>query len=102
MVAYLDESPSGAPNYSTPQAKREGIGRMRLTSVTETVPAVHYGDATARTNHDLAPCPICGQTGAREWLRGPDRFHGRQEKYTLVRCPGCSLVWLSHPPQPKE
>ena len=33
---------------------------------------------------------------------GPDRFHGRQEKYTLLGCPACSLVWLSHPPNPAE
>jgi hypothetical protein len=33
-------------------------------------------------------CPICGQAGAQEWLRGPDRLHGRQEKYALVCCPG--------------
>ena len=48
------------------------------------------------------PCPICGQAGAQELLRGPDRFHSRQEKYTLARCPTCSLVWLSHPPKPEE
>jgi SAM-dependent methyltransferase len=47
-------------------------------------------------------CPVCGQVGAREWLQAPDRFHGRQEKYILVRCPGCSLVWLSHPPMAAE
>jgi SAM-dependent methyltransferase len=47
-------------------------------------------------------CPICGHSGGREWLRGPDRLHGRDEQYTLVRCPGCSLVWLSHPPKPEE
>jgi SAM-dependent methyltransferase len=47
-------------------------------------------------------CPICGKAGAQEWLRAPDRFHGRQEKYRLVRCPGCSLVWLSHPPKPED
>lgn len=47
-------------------------------------------------------CPICGQTGAQEWLRGSDRFHGRQDKYVLVRCPMCSLVWLNNPPQPSE
>ena len=40
--------------------------------------------------------------GAQEWLRGPDRLHGRQEEYTLVRCPACSLVWLSNPPEPSE
>ena len=48
------------------------------------------------------PCPVCGCAEASEWLQGPDRFHGRQEKYTLVRCPACSLVWLSHPPKPAE
>lgn len=48
------------------------------------------------------PCPICGEIGAREWLKGPDRLHGRQEQYTLLRCPACSLVWLSDPPKPSE
>lgn len=48
------------------------------------------------------PCPVCGRTGAREWLRAPDRLHGRKEMYTLARCPGCSLVWLSLPPAPEE
>lgn len=48
------------------------------------------------------PCPLCGHAGPREWLRGPDRFHGRKENYTLVRCPECLLVWLSHPPKPTE
>ena len=47
-------------------------------------------------------CPACGHTGAQEWLRASDRLHGRQEQYTLVRCPGCSLVWLSHPPKPED
>lgn len=47
-------------------------------------------------------CPICGHAGARVWLRAPDRLHGRQEKYILVRCPTCSLVWLSHPPVAAE
>jgi SAM-dependent methyltransferase len=47
-------------------------------------------------------CPACGQGGAREWLRAPDRFHGRREEYRLVRCPNCSLVWLQNPPQPRE
>lgn len=48
------------------------------------------------------PCPVCGQAGAQEWLRAPDRLHGRQEKYTLARCSTCSLVWLSNPPKPEE
>jgi SAM-dependent methyltransferase len=48
------------------------------------------------------PCPICGQLGACEWLRAPDRLHGRREQYTLLRCPACSLVWVSKPPIPTE
>jgi SAM-dependent methyltransferase len=47
-------------------------------------------------------CPICGQAGAGEWLRAPDRLHGRHEQYTLLRCPACSLVWVSKPPKPAE
>lgn len=47
-------------------------------------------------------CPVCGQGGVREWLRAPDRLHGRHEQYTLLRCPACSLVWLSQPPKPAE
>lgn len=59
-------------------------------------------DGAGPGRHGLELCPICGQAGAQKWLRAPDRLHGRQEKYTLVRCPGCSLVWLHHPPQPEE
>jgi 2-polyprenyl-3-methyl-5-hydroxy-6-metoxy-1,4-benzoquinol methylase len=51
---------------------------------------------------DRGQCPVCGQAGAQDWLRAPDRLHGRQEKYTLTRCRVCSLVWLSNPPQPAE
>jgi SAM-dependent methyltransferase len=54
------------------------------------------------TRIDPKACPGCGQMSAREWLRAPDRFHGRREQYTLLRCPVCSLVWLSNPPQPAE
>jgi SAM-dependent methyltransferase len=47
-------------------------------------------------------CPVCGQAGAQRWLRAPDRLHGRQQQYTLMRCPSCSLVWQSHPPTPED
>jgi 2-polyprenyl-3-methyl-5-hydroxy-6-metoxy-1,4-benzoquinol methylase len=47
-------------------------------------------------------CPVCGRAGAKEWLQAPDRFHGKQEKYTLVRCTACSLVWQRNPPKPDE
>jgi len=47
-------------------------------------------------------CPLCGQNNAREWLRAPDRLHGRQRIYTIVRCPACCLAWQTHPPCPQE
>jgi SAM-dependent methyltransferase len=50
------------------------------------------------TSGNQEPCPICGQTDAPDWLRAPDRLHGRQQQYTLVRCSACSLVWLIDPP----
>ncbi|MEP6715441.1 MAG: methyltransferase domain-containing protein [Terriglobia bacterium] len=47
-------------------------------------------------------CPICGASGAEDWLRSPDRFHGRSELYQLLRCPSCSQVWLDNAPVPSE
>ncbi|HZQ18239.1 MAG TPA: class I SAM-dependent methyltransferase [Terriglobales bacterium] len=47
-------------------------------------------------------CPVCGHAGPKEWLRAPDRLHGRRKVYTLVRCQACSLVWLSDPPRASE
>ena len=47
-------------------------------------------------------CPVCGQTGAREWLRAPDRLHGRDEQYMLMRCTECAIVWLHDPPSPGQ
>lgn len=48
------------------------------------------------------PCPLCGRVDAQEWLWAPDRLHGRQKDYRLVRCLACSLVWLIDPPRPEE
>lgn len=48
------------------------------------------------------PCPVCGQVSGRVWLQAPDRFHGRQEKYVLLRCQACGVVWLNVPPKPTE
>ena len=47
-------------------------------------------------------CPVCRHGVAQEWLQAPDRFHGRRQRFTLVRCSACSLVWLTHPPGPDE
>lgn len=47
-------------------------------------------------------CPVCSKAGASEYLSAPDRLHGRREMYRLVRCPHCTLVWLSSPPKPTD
>lgn len=47
-------------------------------------------------------CPSCGQRAIQNFLRAPDRFHGKTELYQLVRCRSCSLVWLHNPPRPNE
>jgi SAM-dependent methyltransferase len=75
---------------------------MRL--VASTAPKAGFGhDDDLKTKNLLGDiCPICGQAGAREWLRGPDRLHGRRDIYSLVRCPACWLVWLKNPPKPSE
>lgn len=48
------------------------------------------------------PCPVCAQPHSSLWQQAPDRLHGRKEKYILLRCQTCSLVWVSHPPKPAE
>ena len=76
--------------------------RLSLQSISRLDQATQ-GEETADPGGDgIGRCPLCGHSHAREWLRAPDRLHGRQEKYTLVRCPACSLVWLSNPPKPSE
>jgi SAM-dependent methyltransferase len=75
---------------------------MSAVSVSEQKWVADRDAGSKSKNQGPEPCPVCGQEGAREWLRGPDRLHGRQEKYTLVRCTACSLVWLSNPPEPSE
>jgi SAM-dependent methyltransferase len=47
-------------------------------------------------------CTVCGETGSIPLLAAPDRYHGRQTLYQLLRCPACAVVWLSHPPHPTE
>ena len=81
---------------------KDSFIRMRLAPIPEPGWVADREDEAKPKNHGPEPCPVCGQAGAQEWLRAPDRLHGRQEKYTLVRCPACSLVWLSNPPKPAE
>ena len=47
-------------------------------------------------------CPECGHSEPVVFLRAPDRFHGRQDLYELLRCPSCALVWLKNAPSPPE
>jgi SAM-dependent methyltransferase len=75
---------------------------MKSTTFPEPNSVAEREDEAIEMNHNPESCPVCGAAEAREFLHGADRFHGRKEQYTLVRCPACSLVWLSHPPQPSE
>ena len=54
------------------------------------------------SSSSLRSCPACGQSEAASWRRAPDRMHGRQRLYTLLRCSQCSLVWLENPPPLEE
>jgi SAM-dependent methyltransferase len=77
-------------------------GKWRSNSILETNLLADRDVSVKPTNHGPQPCPVCGNMQAQEHLKGPDRLHGRQERYTLVRCPACSLAWLSNPPDPAE
>src|ERR1035441_1791021 len=46
--------------------------------------------------------PSCRAPALESWLEAPDRFHGRQRPYLLVKCRSCSLVWQEDPPPPSE
>jgi SAM-dependent methyltransferase len=75
---------------------------MRSFSIQEPNTVAVREDGGDSTNDGQESCPVCGRAGVSEWLKAPDRFHGRKDQYTLVRCPSCSLVWLSNPPEPSE
>ena len=47
-------------------------------------------------------CAICGSATAIPFIEAPDRYHGRQQRYQLLRCQQCSLVWLDNPPKSAE
>jgi SAM-dependent methyltransferase len=72
------------------------------TAISESCPLAASGHKIALGVSEPGPCPACGASGAPMWLQAPDRFHGRRQLYKLVRCPGCSLVWLVNPPAPRE
>lgn len=61
--------------------------------------AEHVAVAAPR---DAMVCPVCQHMGGQEWLKAPDRLHGRHETYTLLRCPACTLVWLHDAPAPDD
>ncbi|HEX3660842.1 MAG TPA: class I SAM-dependent methyltransferase [Acidobacteriaceae bacterium] len=58
--------------------------------------------ATPAKTVDPRECPICGAPERVKWLTAPDHFHGRPERYQLLRCADCSLVWLDDPPSKAE
>jgi SAM-dependent methyltransferase len=47
-----------------------------------------------------APCALCGRHDGRAVLVGRDRRRGVPGEFTVVRCPGCGLAFVS--PRPTE
>ena len=76
--------------------------RVSVVPVSELHLAVDDKAGTTAESHPSNVCPVCAHSRTRVLLRAPDRFHGRHEKYTLLRCADCSIVWLSAPPTPEE
>jgi SAM-dependent methyltransferase len=58
--------------------------------------------ASTIAEQERAKCPFCADAHAEVWMEAPDRFNGRPERYQLLRCPSCTLVWLNHPPSKLE
>lgn len=55
-----------------------------------------------RNNENQIKCLGCQYEEVNNFMKVPDRFHGRSMLYQLVQCPKCSLVWLVDPPKPDE
>lgn len=66
------------------------------------IPPLTSASTISASESHPGTCAGCGHAAAQVFLQAPDRYHGRQEIYRLLRCPVCSLVWLAEPPSPKE
>jgi SAM-dependent methyltransferase len=73
-----------------------------ISSSSELAESPEMKQPADRDCQSVEACPLCGQKDPNEWLSAPDWLHGRQLKYTIVRCSVCSIVWLRHPPKPNE
>jgi len=112
MAADVDESAISIASRTRSSGTYKGFSWHRLISLETSKLMDNRASLIATSDGDhkgghlpgepREPCPICGHVGFREWLRGPDRFHGRHEKYLLVRCRACGVVWLSAAPKPEE
>lgn len=58
--------------------------------------------AIPRTIAKQQVCPLCDASELSILLEAPDRYHGRKDRYSLLRCSSCSGVWLASPPRPEE
>lgn len=56
----------------------------------------------AKEMGNIRQCPICLSTVTHEFLRAPDRYHGRTQMYQLTKCLLCEVVWLEGAPKPEE
>ena len=98
VQAHFTGEPMSGRNERIAEVNRSSLS----TSVSGESPVAFYEGTPKLGSHDTELCPVCGHQGGQEWFRAPDRFHGRRQMYTLLRCQVCSLVWLSHPPRADE
>ena len=75
-------------------------------SLSKIIPAIDYKgnlrtEVDATDSQSRKSCSLCGGSGA-DLLQAPDRFHGAEEVYRLVRCTSCSLVWLDNAPKSED
>jgi len=78
---------------------------MGQSSITPEQPLVFHETSREPAMPETASkskCPLCGNGQVAPFLTTTDRFHWRTEKYDLMRCTGCSYVWLADPPKPEE
>jgi SAM-dependent methyltransferase len=95
-------TPLGEPQSSSAMKETSMAIPVSMSENPELADTFRGEQSSDDTSRSTAACPLCGKTGAKKWLSAPDWMHGRPQNYTLVRCSGCSIVWLNHPPRPEE
>ena len=77
------------------------VSLWRISAIPVATAIEFARDGNEGTRHMTAPCPLCSGRHP-ERLFDASEFMLHRKSYTLVRCTGCSHVYLSSPPDPDE